>query len=259
MRVLCLGDVVGENGCNALRNRLAILKKNNNIDLVVANGENSAKGNGITKESANHLFTSGVDVITGGNHSIRRKEAHEMLDEHPFLIRPANLPAGSPGKGTCLVDLGRVIVGVVNVMGVVYLEPWGNPFEIADSLIEEVKNQGARIVILDIHAEATAEKKALGYYLDGKANIIFGTHTHIQTNDAGIFENGTGYITDLGMCGPKNSVLGVKSEIVIAKLKDNAMIKFENEDGPSIINGCIFEIDDKSGKVISTEIVNFEC
>ena len=258
MKILCLGDVVGKYGCEAVRNELPVLKQKYNIDLVIINGENSAEGNGILPGSAEHLFTSGADVITGGNHSFRRREIYDRLDNDLFLLRPANFPDYAVGHGSCICDLGKNIVGVINLMGVVYLEPLESPFDVADREIERLKNLGANIIIVDIHAEATGEKKSLAHYLDGRVSAVFGTHTHVQTNDDQILPNGTGYISDIGMCGPYNSVLGINPAIAIEKMRTKMPIRFENAVGDCIICGCIFEVDEKSGKTIFTEKINIK-
>lgn len=256
MRILCLGDVVGQAGCEAVKNTLPKLKKEKDIDFCVVNGENSAIGNGVLRQNCEDLFSVGADVITGGNHTFRRHEFYEYLDSNEFVLRPANYPDSAPGKGFCVFDMGKVRIAVINIMGVVFLDPLKNPFETLDCLIKKAEEENCKIVLVDFHAEATAEKKALGYYSDGRASAVFGTHTHIQTNDLQIFENGTGYITDLGMCGPKNSVLGIKSEKAIEKQKSCLPVRFENAEGECEINGAIFEIDEKSGKCTSTEIIN---
>ena len=193
------------------------LKKEKNIDLVIANGENSADGNGITPASAEYLFTSGVDVITTGNHTFRRKESYELFDSEDCLLRPANYPKGAPGKGICIVDKGRYQIAVVNLMGVVYLEALDCPFSVMDNILEE--NSLPKIILVDFHAEATGEKGGFAYAYDGTVSAIFGTHTHVQTADEHILPQGTGFITDLGMTGPCHSVLGVKPELIIKKLR----------------------------------------
>lgn len=258
MRLLAIGDVCGSIGCNAVKRILPTLKKENEIDFVIINGENSADGNGITPESAQFLFAVGADVISGGNHSLRRPNVLEYLDQNEFVLRPQNLADAENGTGYCLVDKGRYLVAVINLSGKIYLERYKTdcPFKMADSLIEKAKNNGANIIIVDFHAEATSEKKALGFYLDGKVSALFGTHTHIQTADEQILSGGTGYITDLGMVGPSDSVLGVKKEIIINRLKDNDMSKFELADGPCIFNACIFDIDEKTGKTTHIERIN---
>ena len=247
MKILAIGDVFGKSGCDFLLKKLPTLKKEHAIDLVIANGENSAEGNGILPSSAETLFAAGVDVITGGNHTLRRKEIFNMLEENEFLLRPANLPSSIPGKGITYVDLGYTIVAVINILGVVYLESLSCPFETADKLINEAKQNGAEIIVVDFHAEATSEKRALGFYLDGKVSCIFGTHTHVQTSDEQILPNNTGYITDIGMTGVIDSVLGVEKSIIIQKMKDKLPVKFYGATGDCELNGCIFDVDKSTG------------
>lgn len=255
MRLLCIGDVCGSSGCEKVRKVLPELKKEKQIDTVIINGENSADGNGITPYSAEFLFSCGADVITGGNHSLRRKEIYPVLDGNEFLLRPHNLPDAEFGRGYCLLDKGRYSVAVINLSGVIYLDRLNaeNPFLCADELVERAENDGADVIVVDFHAEATSEKRALGLYLDGRVSVVYGTHTHIQTADDTVLKNGTGYVTDLGMTGPKDSVLGVKSEIIINRLKSHDMSRFELADGESGFNACIFDIDLKTGKTVSTE------
>ena len=255
MRTLAVGDVCGSIGVKMFRNVLPRLRREKNIDFVIVNGENSADGNGITCESAEALFLAGADVITGGNHSFRRKEVYSMLDENPFLLRPDNIPS-EYGKGYCLFDMGRAVSAVINLSGKIYLDllKAENPFYAADSLIERAKSEGATHIFVDFHAEATSEKRALGLYLDGKITALFGTHTHVQTADLQILKKGTGYITDIGMTGPLNSVLGVESGIIINRLKDGDTTKFTLADGECMLTGCIFE-SDSMGKTVATELV----
>lgn len=260
MRLLAIGDVCSDIGCEMVRKTLPKLKKAKKIEAVIINGENSAVGNGVTPFSAESLFMYGADVITGGNHSLRRKEIFPILDSNPMLLRPDNIPDVDYGRGYCIADFGSFSMAVINLSGCIYLEKSSaeNPFYAADKLIERAKSDNANIIVVDFHAEATSEKKALALYLDGKVSAFFGTHTHIQTADEQIFKNGTGYITDLGMTGPKNSVLGVKSEIIINRLKDGDMSKFETAEGSCILNGCIFEIDNSSGKTVGIERIYIE-
>ncbi len=243
MRVLAIGDIYSLIGCEFALKIIPKLKREENIDLCLANGENSALGNGITRESADMLFAAGVDVITGGNHSLRRKEVHEALDSNPFLLRPDNMVCDF-GTGYRLIDLGRYSVAVINLLGQAFIErqETTNPFDAADKLIQKATEDGANIIIVDFHAEATGEKRALGLYLDGRVSALFGTHTHIPTADAQILPNGTGYITDLGFTGVENSVLGVKSSIIINRLKSGGCEKFEAAEGKCVLNGCIFDI-----------------
>lgn len=254
MRVLAVGDVCGDVGCDTALRLIPRLRREKNIDMVIVNGENSAVGNGITPQSAETLFAAGADVITGGNHSLRRREVHNMLDENPFLLRPHNVPS-EYGSGYVLTDLGRVQAAVINLSGTVYLEreKAENPFLVADILIERAKKDGAGLVFVDIHAEATSEKRSLGFYLDGKVTAVFGTHTHVLTADAQVLPNGTGYITDLGMTGPEDSVLGVKKEIIIDRLRNSGTDKFEFSSGRGMLNGCIFDVDVKTGLSISAK------
>lgn len=252
MKVLCIGDVVGKVGCEFLRSKLPALKKVKGIDVVICNGENSSDGNGITPASADYIFQSGVDVITLGNHSFRRKEVYSYLDDTPYIIRPANFPeATTPGVGFCALDLGRVQLTVINLIGTMFMEAGlESPFDKIDKLL---KNIDSRIIIVDFHAETTSEKLAMGYYLDGRVSAVFGTHTHVQTSDEHILKNGTGYITDLGMTGPLNSVLGVKKEISIEKFKTRMPVRFELEKGDCKMECVIFDIDEKSGKTTFAE------
>lgn len=255
IRVLCIGDVCGSIGRDALQKSLNLIKKQYKIDFTIANGENSADGNGVTPESAGHLFGIGIDVITGGNHTFRRKEVFDFLDENAYILRPHNLHTADYGRGYTLVDMGRTKVAVINLCGTVYLEQQAadNPFLCVDELLEKAEADGAKIIIVDFHAEATSEKRALGLYVDGKASAFFGTHTHVQTADLQILPGGTGYITDLGMTGPKNSVLGVKSDIIISRFKDKTTDKFQLAAGECIINACVFDIDEYSGKTVAVE------
>lgn len=256
MKILCIGDVVGSAGCEMLRRHLPSLKKLYGADMCIVNGENSAVGNGILPQSADHIFTSGADVITGGNHIYQRREIIERLDDDPFILRPANYSSRAAGHGSCICDFGRVKVGVINLAGVVYMEPADNPFDAADREIGRMRDDGVKIIIVDIHAEATAEKRAIAFYLDGRVSAVFGTHTHVQTADASVLPKGTGYISDIGMCGAVNSVLGIKPELAIAKMRDNMPVRFENADTEQMINGVLFDIDDASGLCTSATAVD---
>lgn len=250
LKVLCVGDVCGSIGCSFFSRVIPSFKRKEGIDLCIVNGENSADGNGITVSSAESLFNSGADIITGGNHTLRRKEVYGILETNPYLLCPDNLP-DNPGSGYCLYDMGRVRIAVLNISGTVYLNKDGisSPFDTADALINRAKEDSVNIIILDFHAEATSEKRALGIYLDGRISALFGTHTHIQTADASVLKNGTGYITDLGMTGPEDSVLGVESDIIIARFrKTDCTGKFRLATGKCILTGCIFEIDEKTGR-----------
>ena len=245
--------MVGTQGCDFVRKHLPGFKKLKGIDLCIANGENSAAGNGITPASAGYLFDSGVDFITTGNHIYKRSEVYDFLDTRRDVIRPANLYAGNPGKGIGVIDMGSVRVGVINLMGQAFMNIAENPFICIDELLEELKD--CNIILLDFHAEATSEKRAMGFYLDGKIAALFGTHTHVQTADEQVLPKGTGYITDLGMTGPIHSVLGVTPESSMIWLKKSMPARYEVPDVPSMLCGCIFEVDVKANKCLSVERV----
>lgn len=249
MKVLAVGDVCAPDGCAFALKMIPRIKREENIDFVIVNGENSAAGNGITPESADTLFAAGADVITGGNHTLRRKEFYDTLDSNPFVLRPHNLKDADAGQGYCLFDMGKYSAAVINLSGQIYLERVNadNPFKCVDELVDRAKSDGVRFIFVDFHAEATSEKRAIGFYLDGKVSAVFGTHTHVQTADAQVLPKGTGYITDLGMTGVINSVLGVKNDIIINRLKDNDMSRFEQASGECMLNGCIFDVDEKTG------------
>lgn len=257
MKVLCIGDVVAGVGCRFLRDKLPALKRNLGIDLVICNGENSADGNGVHPTSADFLFQSGVDVITLGNHSFRRREIYQYLDDNEFIVRPANYPAGTtPGRGVCVLDFVRYKVAVINVMGNMYSPTALDcPFRTLDGIIKELD---ANIIIVDFHAEATSEKRSMGFYLDGRVSALFGTHTHVRTADCQILPKGTGYITDVGMTGPKHSVLGVNPEITIESFRSKMPVRFEPLQGECTMDCVLFEIDEKTGKTISAESFTVE-
>ncbi len=251
MNILCIGDVTGSVATDFLRSRLPALKRLKSVELVIANGENSADTNGITPDSAAALFDCGVDVITTGNHSFQRKESYDLYEENPRVIRPANYPDKAPGIGFCDVDMGRLKVRVINLLGIVDLPPLDCPFATAKKLVDE---SDAKIKIIDFHAEATGEKRALAFYLDGTVSAIFGTHTHVQTADAQVLPGGTGYITDVGMTGAVQSCLGVKSSAAIERMttKMPTRLLYETE-GEQMINAVLFEIDEKSGLCTGVE------
>lgn len=254
MRILCVGDVCSPAGCEAALKIIPEIKREYNVDFTVVNGENSAEGNGITPDSANMLFAAGADVITGGNHSLRRKEIYNMLDENPNILRPDNINA-EYGSGYCLFDLGKYRAAVINISGQVYLERVNadNAFSAAENLVSKAKNEGADFIFVDFHAEATSEKRAMGFFLDGKVSAVFGTHTHVQTADAQVLPGGTGYITDLGMTGVIDSVLGVQKQIIIDRLKSGGSEKFLQAKGKCMLNGCLFDIDNNTGLAKSAE------
>ncbi len=257
MKTLFIGDVVSSAGCEILLKKLPFIKRENGVDLCIVNGENAADGNGMTKHSCDNIFAAGADVITGGNHSLRKKEFLPELDRNPFILRPHNLIC-EEGSGYCLCDMGRFRAAIINLMGELTFEKGmvTNPFAAADELIKKAESDGADYIFADFHAETTAEKRALGFYLDGKVSAVVGTHTHVQTNDLQILPLGTGYITDLGMTGVINSVLGVKKEIIIARLKSKDMSRFEWETGKCMISGALFDIDEKTKQCNDAKMIS---
>lgn len=258
MKILAIGDVCGTAGSEKLKTLLPRLKREYGVDFTVVNGENSADGNGISPQSADMIFAAGADVITGGNHTLRRRDIHNLLDENERLLRPENFGNAEFGRGYCLVDMGYCSVAVINLSGTVYLDKLeaSNPFLAADKLLEKATKDGASVILVDFHAEATSEKRALGFYLDGKVSAVFGTHTHVQTNDAQILENGTAYITDLGMTGPTDSVLGVEKSIIIDRLRNHTTGRFILADGKCSLEGILITVDAKTGKATDIEIIN---
>lgn len=256
MRILAIGDIVGIPGREYIYENLNRIRKKYNIDFVVANGENAATSNGITPHIADSLVDRGVDVITMGNHTFGTKTAGEALDENPRIIRPLNYPPEFEGRGYLVEDLGFVRIGVINLLGRVNMNPANCPFRAVEKALSEIE---ADIIIVDMHAETTSERLAMGNFLDGKVQVVFGTHTHVQTADERILPNGTGFISDLGMTGIMDSILGVKKEIIIEFYYNAGKhYRFEKEEeGEVWFNGCIFDIDNKTKKVTGIERLRF--
>lgn len=259
MRLLVIGDIVGRSGRRAVKVNLSGLRREFKLDLVIANGENAAGGKGITKEVAQELFSSGVDVLTMGNHVWNKKEAYEYISRETRIVRPANYPPGTPGSGTGIYDTpGNLKVGVINLAGRVFMPAIDCPFRKADEIVARVKEK-ARVIIVDFHAEATSEKVAMGWYLDGRVSAVVGTHTHVQTADERILPGGTAYITDLGMTGPMDSVIGVKKEIIIDKFITQIPQHFDVATGTFQFNGAVIEVNEDTGEAVSIErIINCE-
>jgi metallophosphoesterase (TIGR00282 family) len=238
--VLFFADVVGKPGRDLLVSRLPDLRRSFGADAVIANGENATDGKGIRPSHAEALLGAGVDVITTGNHIWRQRDAYRYLDEQPRLIRPFNFVASNPGRGVTVVDTPGGRLGVVNLSGALFLTPARSPFEVIDQALEEL--HGVRNIVVDLHAEATSEKVAMGWYLDGRVSAVIGTHTHIRTADARVLPGGTAYITDAGMCGPRDSVLGVKKELVIERMLTQLPVRFEVADSDVWLEGVVVEI-----------------
>lgn len=243
--LLFIGDVVGKSGCDFLASRIYSLKKKYSIDITVVNGENSAQGNGITAYSAGLIRNNcGADVITTGNHCYKRRDSLAIYNED-YIIRPANFPEGCCGKGVSIIDMGAFKAAVVNLMGTVYMDALDNPFTVIDNILKEIDTPN---IFVDFHAEATAEKKAMGYHLSGRVTAVMGTHTHVQTADESIIAGHTGYITDAGMTGPEESVLGVEIKPAVDKLRFKYPVRFREAETPCFINGVVITFDEKVGK-----------
>ena len=246
------GDVVGRCGRIAFADYTVKLKAERKIDVVIVNGENSAHGRGITYDTFMKLLSGVADVVTTGNHVWDNKGVMRIIDDEPFLLRPANYPEGTPGKGFCIYPYRAKNIGVINLSGRAFMQMLDCPFVKASEIIKQLK-KNCDIIVIDFHAETTSEKMALAYYLDGQVTAVVGTHTHVQTADARILPKGTAYITDLGMVGSLNSIIGVRAEEVIHKFLTAMPVKFEIADKPCIYSGILLEIDDKTNKAISIE------
>ena len=259
VNILFIGDIVGKPGRQAVSRELHRLVDRHCIDLVIANGENASGGFGITVESARELFACGVQFFTTGNHVWDKKDTLEYLNREERIIRPANYPEGAPGKGSRLVSTpGGVTVGVINLEGRIFMNNLECPFKTADREIEKL-SASARIIFVDFHAEATSEKTALGWYLDGRVSAVVGTHTHVQTADERILTAGTAYITDAGMTGAFDSVIGVRKEEPIQKFLTQLPAKFEVAKKDIRLNGVVVRVDEASGKALSIERINVAC
>ena len=243
--LLFIGDVVGKSGCEFLAEKLPEIKRTYNIDVTVVNAENSAQGNGITRRSAESIVKAGADVLTTGNHAFRQKNDLDIF-EKDYIIRPANYPEGAGiGKGVCTLDMGAYSVMIINIMVTVYLDPLDNPFTKIDEILE---NTDTKNIFVDFHAEATSEKKAMGYYLAGKVTGVFGTHTHVQTADETIIDSHTTYITDTGMTGVEKSCIGVEIKPAVDRLRFRIPVKFREATGKCFLCGVIVTFDEKTGK-----------
>jgi len=254
LRFLIVGDVYGRPGRAAFAKYTPKIRAEKKIDVVIVNGENSAGGKGITRKSLDALYHGGADIITSGNHIWDKKDVLEFIDTEPFLIRPANYPEGAPGRGYCVYPFRAKNVGVMNLSGRAFMPALDCPFQKVEDLLREMKHD-CDIIILDFHAETTSEKMAMGWYLDGRVNAVVGTHTHIQTADDRLLPGGTAYITDLGMVGPWNSVLGVRRECILEKFTTGRPVRFEPAEGPAVYSAVIIETDDATNRTLSIERV----
>jgi metallophosphoesterase (TIGR00282 family) len=251
VRLLFVGDIVGSPGRRAVERLLPGLREQHEVDFAVVNGENSAGGLGITERIARALYAAGADAITLGNHAYRHSDVYDFLDRDPSIVRPANYPKADPGRGHTIIERGGVRIAVVNLAGTVFLDSNRSPFAEADALIAELRER-ADHVLVDFHAEATSEKVAMGWYLDGRVTACVGTHTHVPTADARVLPGGTAYVTDVGMTGARNGVIGVKRDGAIKRFLTQTPVKFETATEDPWLNAVLVEADD-SGRAVSIE------
>lgn len=256
VRILALGDVVRAPGVGYLcrERRLASMRRSLGADLVIVNAENCSEGNGMLPQDAEALLAAGADVLTGGNHTFRRRECYTMLDDCAYVLRPANYPPAAPGRGWTVEDVCGQRVLIMNLMGCVFMDSLASPFETADRILSANKGE-YDFALVDFHAEASSEKLALARYLDGRVAALWGTHTHIPTADASVLPGGTGYITDLGMVGSYAGVLGVKTEGVLRQFVDKMPSRFESAAGEEKATGALFTVTD--GRCVGVERVEF--
>ena len=257
MRILFIGDIVGSPGRKIVHERLRDVLEQKSIDLCIANGENSASGFGITPRLAEELFACGIEVLTGGNHSWDRKEILEYFPHEPRLLRPANFPNGSPGKGL-FVSRAKNGTGyaVLNLQGRTFMTPIDDPFRTATQQLAALPPE-IKVIIVDMHAEATSEKQAMGWYLDGKVSAVIGTHTHVATADNRVLPNGTAFITDVGMTGPHSGVIGMDTQGVLQRFLDSLPARFSVAEGDVQMNTALIDVDESSGHARSIERGNF--
>jgi metallophosphoesterase (TIGR00282 family) len=247
MKILFIGDIVGEAGRKALRKGVPNLIEKLKIDFVAANAENAAGGFGITRDVGREIFSLGVDVLTSGNHIWDKKEAVSYIDDEPRLLRPANFPDTVPGKGSIVTETrSGETIAVLNISGRVFMNQTDNPFSVSKREIARLRKQ-SKIIIVDFHAEATSEKSAFGWFLDGDVSAVIGTHTHVQTADETVLPKGTAFITDVGMTGPVNSIIGIKKEQIIRKFLTYMPARFETAKGPSVLSAVVIEINTRTG------------
>lgn len=248
MKILMVGDVFGRPGRRAFVEYTPKLKQENNIDVVIVNGENSAHGRGITQSTFAELLQGGADIVTTGNHVWGNRDIYEVIEREPFLLRPANFPEGSPGNGFCIYPYRAKNIGVINLQGRSFMTPLDCPFACAEKILEQIRGE-CDIILVDFHAEATAEKAALGYFLDGKVTAVAGTHTHIQTADERLLPKGTAFITDLGMVGVLDSVIGLEVDSSIEKFLTCRTNKFLVAEGSCVYSAALIDIDDGTNRV----------
>lgn len=248
MRILFIGDIVGSPGRDIVRTSLRKVREREGIDCVIANGENAAGGSGLTPRISEELFSGGVDVLTSGDHIWKKREIYDYLDNSERMVRPANYPKGVPGNGSTVIDIaGKGKVGVINLLGRVFMDALDCPFDRVRDEIDKVKKQ-TKVIVVDMHAEATSEKVAMGWFLDGKVSAVVGTHTHIQTADEKILPEGAAYITDCGMTGPYDSVIGRRKEDILTRFLTQLPTRFEMASDGVEMHGVIIDVDVETGK-----------
>ena len=252
MKLLIVGDVCGRPGRAAFSKYVRKIRNEQGIDIVIVNGENAAAGKGLTRKALDELYAGGADIVTSGNHIWDKKDVFQFIDSEPFLIRPANYPEGAPGRGWCAFPFKAKTVGVMNLSGRAFMPPMDCPFQRVEDILREMKDE-CDIIILDFHAETTSEKLAMAWYLDGRVNAVIGTHTHVQTADERLLPKGTAYISDVGMVGPWDSVLGVKTDLIIEKFLSCRPVKFEIPDTECVFSAVIVTVDDTTNKTLKIE------
>lgn len=251
MNILMVGDICGCPGRQSAAKNIAKLKEEQAIDIVIANGENAAAGSGLTRKVLDELYQMGIDIITSGNHIWDKKDVFQFIDTEKYLIRPANYPQGAPGKGYCIFPYQGKKIAVINMSGRSFMPPMDCPFQKIDELLKEESLKQCDIILLDFHAETTSEKMAMGWYLDGKITCMVGTHTHVQTADERILPQGTAYITDMGMVGPWNSILGVDKNLVLKKFLTGMPVRFAVAEPPNVFSAVLLNIDDVTNSVVT--------
>ncbi len=257
MNILFVGDVVGKPGRRILAQMLPALRREFRVDLVIANGENSAGGFGITRDTFDDLLAAGVDVVTGGNHTWQAREVYALLDSDLRLLRPANYPPGTPGRGFGVfrTSTAHAPVAVINLEGRVFMQPLDSPFVVAREEVERLRRE-TPVIVVDMHAEATSEKAALGWYLDGRVSAVVGTHTHVQTADEKILPGGTAFITDVGMTGPRDSIIGMGREEVLQRFLTLLPNRFDVAAGVAQLNAVAIEVDETTGHARRVQRLN---
>lgn len=252
LRVLFIGDIVGRAGRSAVKSLLPNIIDRFRVDLIIANGENAAGGFGITEKVAKELFSLKINIITTGNHVWDKKDDIEYIAKEEFILRPLNYPPGVPGRGSLIYNLNGLKIGVINLAGRTFMSPVDCPFRTVDRELKEMSER-TKIVIVDFHAEATSEKIAMGYFLDGRVSAVVGTHTHVQTADERILDKGTGYITDVGMTGPLNSIIGIEIDQIIERFLYQMPRKFDVAKGEAVFSGILLDIDTDTGKTVKIQ------